>query len=189
MRHGTERAGNAVEFDTRDETSTGEQARDLEAYDYVMRHADPHLLGDDDPVVEHGMIDRVFDVFTSTEEPVAIAQGAFFFATGVWPLLHMPSFESVTGPKTDRWLVKTVGALVSVVGATVASAGLRGRITPETRLLAMGSSLALAAIDVVYTRRRRISRIYLLDAVAEAGIIAAWLTAISRQPQQVEATR
>lgn len=178
-----------VVLSTAEGIATAEQARDLEAYDYVMRHADPDLLPPEERHVEHGRTGRALDAFTRTEERVAIAQGAFFVATGVWPLLHMPSFESVTGPKTDRWLVKTVGVLVTMAGAAIGSAGLRGRITPETRLLAMGSSLALAAIDIVYTRRKRISRIYLVDAVAESGLIVAWLTAVSRQPRQLEPAR
>jgi len=171
------------------DTGTGalaERALDYEAYDYVMRHADPELLPEDERVIEQGKIGRAVDAFTRTEEPVAIAQGAFFLATGVWPLLHMPSFEAVTGPKTDRWLVKTVGVLVTVAGAAITSAGLRRRITPETRLLAMASSIGLAAIDIVYARRKRISRIYLLDAAAEAGLLVAWLTALSKQPDELE---
>jgi len=171
------------------ESGTGappEGALDYEAYDYVMRHADPELLPEEERVVERGPIGRALHAFTRHEEPVAIAQGAFFLATGVWPLLHIPSFEAVTGPKTDRWLVKTVGLLVAVAGAAITSAGVRRRITPETRLLAMASSLGLAAIDLVYVRRQRISKIYLLDAVAEVGLIVAWLTAISQQPDQFE---
>ncbi|HET6614801.1 MAG TPA: hypothetical protein VFH62_02840 [Dehalococcoidia bacterium] len=155
-----------------------------EAQEYVERHVDPDLLPPPEP--EPGRVGRAFDVLTRTEDPIAIAQGTFFVASGVWPLINMPSFEAVTGPKMDRWLVKTVGALVAVSGAAMASAGLRGRITPETRLLAMGSSLALAAIDVVYARRKRISRIYLLDAVAEIGLVLAWLTAMGRQPDELE---
>src|SRR5438067_11801258 len=57
---------------------------------------------------------------------VAIAQGAYFVATGIWPLLHMPSFEAVTGPKVDKWLVRTVGVLVSVVGGVLVAADLPG---------------------------------------------------------------
>ena len=40
---------------------------------------------------------------------LAIAQGVYFAATGVWPLIDMRSFERVTGPKADKWLVRTVG--------------------------------------------------------------------------------
>ncbi len=105
---------------------------------------------------------------------LAVAQGLYFAATGVWPLLHMPSFEAVTGPKADRWLVRTVGVLVAAFGGVLVSAGARRTITAETAALAMGSAAGLAAIDVIYAGRRRIARIYLADAAAEGAIVAAW---------------
>jgi hypothetical protein len=105
---------------------------------------------------------------------VALAQGAYFTATGLWPLLHMRSFLAVTGPKTDLWLVKTVGALIAVAGGTIAVAALRDRVTPEVRMLAGGTAAALGAVDVVYTAQRRIPPIYLLDGAIEAAIVAFW---------------
>jgi hypothetical protein len=41
----------------------------------------------------------------------ALAQGARagWRVTGVWPILRLRSFEAVTGPKKERWLVKTMG--------------------------------------------------------------------------------
>ena len=105
---------------------------------------------------------------------LAVAQGAFYLATGVWPLLHMRSFESVTGEKTDDWLVETVGALLTVSGAVMMLAGLRRRVTPEIALLAAGSAGALTAIDVIYTARRVIPPVYLADAAVEVGLIGAW---------------
>ena len=47
---------------------------------------------------------------------VALAHACYYLITGVWPLLSIGTFEKVTGPKTDRWLVKTVGILVGVGG-------------------------------------------------------------------------
>jgi hypothetical protein len=105
---------------------------------------------------------------------LALGQGIYYFASGVWPLLSMRTFEAVTGPKTDRWLVKTVGVLVSVIGAVLIFSGRRRRVTPESALLAAGSAAALGAVDTIYATRGRISKIYLLDAVAEAALIAAW---------------
>lgn len=108
-------------------------------------------------------------------------QGAYFAATGVWSLVHIDSFQRVTGPKTDLWLVKTVGALVGVIGGALMAAAVRGRQTDEVRALAMGSAAALAAIDVTYVAKRRISPIYLADAVAELVLMAA-LMQESRRP-------
>jgi hypothetical protein len=41
-------------------------------------------------------------------------------------------------------------------------------------LVAAGSAAALATIDVVYVAKRRISPVYLLDAIAEIALVAAW---------------
>ncbi|MBW3570526.1 MAG: hypothetical protein KY467_05425 [Gemmatimonadetes bacterium] len=118
----------------------------------------------------------------SAADRLAVGQGAFYLATGVWPLLHMRSFEAVSGEKTDDWLVETVGALLTVGGAVMMLAGLRRRVTPEIALLAAGSAAALTAIDVIYTARRVIPPVYLLDAVVETGLIAAWAAVTARDP-------
>lgn len=110
-----------------------------------------------------------------SREAVSTAQGVFYAMTGLWPLLHIKSFEAVTGPKADRWLVKTVGALVLVVGTVLATAGMRRKVTSELTLLAAGSAVAFVAIDTVYVGKGRISRVYFLDAVAELGFLAALL--------------
>jgi hypothetical protein len=106
---------------------------------------------------------------------VALVQGAFYVATGVWALVDLDSFMAVTGPKTDHWLVRTVGVLVTVIGAVLLLAWRTRRITGETVLLAVGSALSLAAVDVIYVSNGTISPIYLLDAVAEVGLAGAWL--------------
>jgi hypothetical protein len=111
---------------------------------------------------------------------VALVQGGFYAVTGVWALVDLDSFMAVTGPKTDLWLVKTVGALVTVIGGVLLTAGWRRRVTLDVLLLGIGSALSLAAIDVVYASAGRISRIYLLDAAAEVGLAIAWALAKRR---------
>ncbi len=106
---------------------------------------------------------------------LAVAQGLYYTVTGLWPLLSMGTFKAVTGPKQDRWLVRTVAVLVTVVGAATGLAGLRRRRTPEIALMAGGSAAGLGAIDAWYGGRGRISRLYLLDAAAEAALVGAWL--------------
>ena len=75
-------------------------------------------------------------------EVLAMAQGAYNAATGVWALADIDSFQAVTGPKVNEWLVKTVGVLVTVIGGTLG--GLAGwrRATPEAGLLALGGARA-----------------------------------------------
>ena len=118
----------------------------------------------------------------STDHAVRLArlQAVIYLVTGIWPLLSIRSFEAISGPKTDRWLVKTVGLLVAVVGAMLALASTSRRVTPEVVVVAAGSAASLATIDIVYVAKRRISPIYLLDAVMELGFVAGWI-AFSRR--------
>lgn len=104
---------------------------------------------------------------------LARAQGVMNVVGGVWPLLHIRSFEAVFGPKTDRWLVKTVAGLLVVNGLTqLASSSAAG--VAQARRLGVGTAGALAAIDLVYVPAGRISKMYLLDAALEVGWIVAW---------------
>lgn len=111
---------------------------------------------------------------TSAARTLAALQGVFYLATGVWPLIDIASFQAVTGPKTDLWLVQTVGVLIGVVGLVLLFAVWSGRITPEVAVLAAGAAVGLASIDVVFVTRGVIDRIYLADAVAEVLLALAW---------------
>ena len=113
---------------------------------------------------------------------VAYVQAVYYVPTGIWPLVHMRSFEWVTGPKVDRWLVKTVGGLLTVVGVVLGLGASSQRVTPEVRVLAVGSAVSLAMIDLVYVRRGRIRRIYTLDAIANVGLAVAMIAASSQSP-------
>ena len=70
--------------------------------------------------------------------------------------------------------VKTVGGLIAVIGGVLVLAGARGRVTEEGQALGAGSAAFLAVVDTVYPLKGRISPVYLLDAVAEAGLVGAW---------------
>ncbi len=108
--------------------------------------------------------------------------GLFNALTGAWPLVHMPSFEAVSGPKVDRWLVRTVGGLLVVNGLTQLSAGTTEAATALSRRLGLGTALTLAVIDIRYASTRRIRRIYLLDAVVELAWAAVWASTLLSCP-------
>jgi len=110
-------------------------------------------------------------------EWLAVAQGLYYLVTGVWPLVHMPSFIAVTGPKTDLWLVRTAGVLITAISLPMLLAGYRHAVTPEIALLAVGTAAGLTAIDVYYSLKGVISKIYLADAVPEVVLILLWALA------------
>jgi hypothetical protein len=103
------------------------------------------------------------------------AQGVANLVGGVWPLLHIRSFEMVFGPKTDRWLVKTVAGLLMVNGITQLTTSSTAIGVRQARRLGVGTAAVLAVIDLVYVPARRISKMYLVDAAIEVGWILAWL--------------
>jgi hypothetical protein len=107
-----------------------------------------------------------------------LAQGVYFFLTGVWPVVHMPSFLAVTGPKQDLWLVRTVGLLIAVAALAMIAAGVNGVVNAPVLILALGFAAALAAVDIVYVALGTIAKIYLLDAALEIALLVAWGAAL-----------
>jgi hypothetical protein len=106
---------------------------------------------------------------------MARLHGALNIWGGLWPILHLRSFEGFFGPKVDRWLVYTVAGLLSSIGYAQWQAA-----TPQNwrlaRRLGIGTAGTLLAIDLIYVPRGRIRWTYLLDAAEEVLLIVAWLT-------------
>jgi hypothetical protein len=111
-----------------------------------------------------------------------VVQGAYYLATGVAPFVSRRAFEAVTGRKREWWLVETVGVVVTAVGTGVLAAAARDRVTPEITAIAVGCAGGLAAIDVVYVARGRISPAYLADAAAQVGLLAAHAAGSGNRP-------
>jgi hypothetical protein len=101
-------------------------------------------------------------------------QGGYYLVIGLWPLVSESSFQSATGPKREMWLVKTTGLLIAMAGAVLSLGAYRRRLTPETVLVGAGTSAALAASDLTYALKGRISRIYLAEGVIELAFTSAW---------------
>ena len=110
---------------------------------------------------------------------VALVQGIYFFVTGIWPLLSMKTFLMITGPKTDLWLVKTVGIILAVVGLVLIVAQVNAEINTSIILLAIGSGLGLALVEFIYVAKRVISPIYLGDAFLELFLIGWWVISVA----------
>jgi hypothetical protein len=100
---------------------------------------------------------------------------------GLWPLVAMPSFLAVAGPKTDLWLVRTLGLLVVVIALVLLRAARSGKVSDDVALLGAASALAFACLDVVFVSTRDVPSVYLLDAIPEILLVAGWGLAARRE--------
>ncbi len=115
-------------------------------------------------------------------DAVPMAQGAYLTLTGIWPLVWMDGFLSVTGPKEELWLVRTVALLALVIGVTLLAAAVRGRHMGETAWLGLGTALAFFLVDVVGYGANAVGAVYLLDALAQGVFVAGWAWLIYATP-------
>ena len=104
---------------------------------------------------------------------LAALHASYYVVTGAWAIVDRTSFERVTGPKRDYWLVRLVGALAVAVGASLGSAIATGRRRRDDTTLALAASLAFVVADV--HAARAVSRVYLGDVVVHAIFVPAWL--------------
>ncbi len=95
-------------------------------------------------------------------------QGMYYMITGLWPLLHVGSFEAVTGQKMDKFTLRSTGLMIVIVGAILALASREKRPDPGFTALGVGSAVGLATLEVV--NAQRIRQVYLLEALGEFGL-------------------
>jgi hypothetical protein len=116
-----------------------------------------------------------------TPERITRWQGIYYVVSGAWPLLHFPSFEAVTGPKRDRWLVRTVGLLAAVIGLTLVR---HPRRSGEQGDLA-AAAFAVADLHALGSGQRLT---FLADVAVEIGIVGARRAARYRRDVSNEPT-
>jgi len=85
-----------------------------------------------------------------------------------------------SGLDQDHWLVMAVSLLITAISITLLMAAYRRTQSSELAVLAILAAGGLTAIDVIYTARKVILPIYLLDAMVEVPLILAWLVALVR---------
>ncbi|UOF00083.1 hypothetical protein [Bdellovibrio reynosensis] len=88
----------------------------------------------------------------------------------------------LTGSKTDKWLVVTVGWLITISAIVMLMAAF-GSITKEIIALAVLDAFILGIIDVYYVSKKVISKVYLGDAVVEFLLVLAWGFVFIQSPQ------
>lgn len=113
---------------------------------------------------------------------ISLFQAAHYILTGLWAVLHLRSFEALTGKKQDRWLVRSTGLMIATVGSYFLMAGVQGP-SPRTRWFGMLFPAALATADVCWAWRSTRAKAYLADALVAGIVIGAWfLTKPEKKP-------
>ncbi|MDX3225170.1 hypothetical protein [Streptomyces sp. ME19-01-6] len=109
---------------------------------------------------------------------LARAQGVFNVASGAWPLLHLPSFECVFGPKRKKreqdWLVRTVAGLLVSNGVNQLRTPSTPQCLAQARRTGVGTAVTLLLGDVIHVPTGHARRAHIADAAIEAGWLIAW---------------
>ena len=106
------------------------------------------------------------------------SQTIYYLVTALWALADIKSFMVATGPKTDIWLVKTVAVLLLAISISFVVALTRKEESKAVVTLAIVCCIVLIIIDCYYALNGTISKIYLLDALAEFLLLILWLIII-----------
>ena len=107
------------------------------------------------------------------------AHGAYLLFGGAWPLVHMRSFEAITGPKPDEFLVRTVAMLLLLVVGIL----LRQRTAPWERSavhMAVGTLIVLGLVDITSAAGGWIWKVYYADGAMHLLFATAWLLQLAR---------
>jgi hypothetical protein len=122
----------------------------------------------------------------SSLQKLLLVQGTYYLLAGLWAILDIHSFQLVTGPKTDLWLVRTVAVLVVAVAGSLLLAARKPDLSAETAFLAVSTALGLTAIDIIFVIAGDIPAVYLLDAAAEILFLGWWAWEASNRLDQEE---
>ena len=104
-----------------------------------------------------------------------LLQAGYTGLTALWALVDIESFMQVTGPKTDVWLVKTVGLLLAGVSVCLVVYFFMKADQSVIGTLAAVCSICLAGIDFYYAGKKVISPVYLIDGIIQVIFFIAWI--------------
>lgn len=107
-----------------------------------------------------------------------LVQAGYYLMTGIWPMVHLRSFEALTGPKPDRFVTEATGLLFAATGTTLAVAARQGSGDRPSRVLS--AIVPIMSTFVTLRHRPALRLTYLADATAQCAL-AAWVAASHRR--------
>lgn len=117
---------------------------------------------------------------------IPFIQGIYLLVTALWPLLHINSFMSVTGYKTDLWLVKTVSVLLFPLAIIVFSASKPlKQVSMYHATVVITGTAGLAIVELIYYFNGTIAWVYLVDAMIQLLFMIWWIAAFYKHFDQL----
>lgn len=117
---------------------------------------------------------------------IPFIQGMYLLMTAFWPLLHIESFISLTGHKTDLWLVKTVSVLLFPLAIIVLSACKPSKqVSMYHATVVITGTAGLAMVELYYYFNGTITWLYLADAMIQLFFMIWWIAAFYRHFDQL----
>lgn len=105
--------------------------------------------------------------------------GIYYLITAIWPLVSIRTFEKVSGPKIDKWLVYTVSLLLLGPSLLYLYSGFSdSEVHNSIIFLALINAIALTFIDVYFSFKKVIWKTYLIDAVLQILIMVALIISL-----------
>ncbi len=111
---------------------------------------------------------------------VLYAHALYLLIGGAWPLLSLPTFEEVTGPKSDHFLVRTV-ALILVLVASILFAQRKSPVERSAVFMAMGVSFILGSVAWISAAGGWVWKIYFIDGGIHLLFACAWVYLLLRR--------
>lgn len=112
-----------------------------------------------------------------SQSAVAAAQGTCYLLMGLWPLTHMESFETFTGPKHNTALMQVAASMMAVIGIILLLGSLQRVVTSTTAYLGAGIAGVMALLACTFVSSGRMPVVYALDGALEGGFVAWWILA------------
>jgi hypothetical protein len=101
----------------------------------------------------------------------ARAQGLYYVATGLWPVVSADHYMRATGQESHGGVAQALGGVVAALGVALLVDALPAR---ATRWVGLGSAVALAAGGLYFAARGRGLPVNLTDAALQLGFAGSW---------------
>ncbi|MGV9013135.1 MAG: hypothetical protein ACOH13_11120 [Flavobacteriales bacterium] len=110
---------------------------------------------------------------------VLYAHALYLLIGGAWPLLSLRTFEEVTGPKSDHFLVRTV-ALILVLVASILFTQRKPPVERSAVFTAMGISCILGSVALFSAAGGWVWKVYFIDGGMHLLFASAWVYLLLR---------